>query len=1072
MSSSTGPLEPDRSRPDSTERERAQPQSAASTLAQFVRDLANSALSEQQLLKRLAATAADFVQAEGSCVLELAGESFGVVATSGCIQPFEGLLYEIQPPPSMFREVIASGKPVFTNDANDPRLDVRFRDALRIRQAATVPIVLDGVVSGLLLCVNTSRAAFVREDIELLGHLADHSALALRSRRLVRTAQEAAIDSRMRAEDAARAAQHNAVLARTARALADAMTRERVYSSIADLLSDELHAAGFAVYEANPRLQTVRLDHQWGAGVLDAARIASVFYASMLGDVMRTGTPVFISDLNTHEDIGNTEASLELRAVGVRALALLPLLLDGEPVGLLSIRYLGPHAFDDDEQRLLIDIATHVAIAYRNLKHLADLERRAMRLGAMARAQSLLAHVTKADALPSAIAEAVRTVIPAALCEVFATGPTGLTRVLSSRDGLIVSHGDATAEEIHVVRDTQRSGVSRLVVHTDDSPFWARGTAEMCAAVRYGSRTVGVLRLLSPSPESFDLQDLDLLSILARQAGAAVETARLFTLQDFQRQRAEGAAELARVTLHALNVADGAMELLGVLDRSVPSIGKAIGIARARDGLIEYVATSGTLDGLRGHRPPGQKGVASVSPDGRPREFASLLEVTPPDSELQIPDEWGFIVPLAARERMLGVLIVSAPKSVPLPRRDRVTLERLSTSLALALDALLLDEEERLGREREHLLATALTTIDHPIFILDRVGVRYANPAAAREYGWTQVELMDMQFEQLVVGVDPRRSHRVTDGLVESGVSLVQHMHQRRDGTEFPAVVTVSPLLAQDGDVLGQVVSVRNVSADRRVEEQLRHTEKMVALGELVAGVAHEINNPLTGISAFAQMLLEEELAGDQRESVQLIKQESDRAKAVIRDLLIFARKAEPKIGPIDLNDLIEQTLRLRAYPLRNAGVRVQLETDPAVPDVPGDVQKLQQVLLNLIGNAEHAMSDASERILTVRTSASAEMVTVTVTDTGRGMTSDVRRRIFEPFFTTKPAGVGTGLGLSVSYGIVQAHGGRIEVHSEAGVGTTVTLTLPIHPSASPPLADGSIASVIGGTDSAQTSTE
>ncbi|MEY4855861.1 MAG: hypothetical protein RLZZ97_691, partial [Gemmatimonadota bacterium] len=192
-------------------------------------------------------------------------------------------------------------------------------------------------------------------------------------------------------------------------------------------------------------------------------------------------------------------------------------------------------------------------------------------------------------------------------------------------------------------------------------------------------------------------------------------------------------------------------------------------------------------------------------------------------------------------------------------------------SFALALDALLLDGEERVARAREHLLATALTAIDYPIFILDHMGVRYANPAAAREYEWSQDELMEMQFEQLVAGQDVREGIREADGLHESGVRLLHDVHRRRDGGEFPAAVTISPLTGHDGELLGQVVSVRNLSLDRRLEEQLRQAERMIALGELVDGVAHEINNPLTGISVLAQLLLEEELGDDQRESVRLI---------------------------------------------------------------------------------------------------------------------------------------------------------------------------------------------------------
>ena len=1021
---------------------------APAVLTQFVRDLASSTLTVRALLARLADTANDLVSAESTCVLELKGDTFVVVAPSGSTRAFEGREFRVKDDPSLFRESLTTRLPILTNDAqSDQRVNSAFRTALSARQIAVVPIIVEDAVSGLLVCVNSAHGAFSTGDVDLLGHLADHSALVLRSQRLVQRAELAAIDARHRAEDAATAARRNAVLARIARVLADSITRTGVYEGLARVLSEELKASGFAVYEANPNLRTARLEYQWGAGRVDGDTIAADFWSSPLGSVVDNGRADFIESLAdaTVPDELDTSTPLDapLDASGLNAVALLPLMLEERPQGLLSVRYCGTHRFDDDERQLLRDIATQVVLALRNAVNLAELERRAQRLTALARAQHQLTHVVGEDTLPQTIADAVRGVIPSAICDIFASTNTGLTRVLTTREGLPTPHGPVSDVELALANEAFATGVSRLAVHTDDTRYWSRGSSELCATVRFGTRSTGVLRLLSPQPDAFDLQDLDLLTILARQAGTAVETSRLFTLSDFQRQRAEGAAELARVTLQASSLADGANELLHVLDRFVPSIGKAIGVARARDGLIEYVAASGTLDVLKGHRPGGSKSVSSIAPDGRPRELASLRDVAPAALAKTVPDEWGFVVPLAARDRTLGVLVVSSPRKAPLLRRDRVTLERLSTSLALALDALLLDEEERLSREREHLLATALTTIDHPIFILDRVGVRYANPAAAREYGWSQVELMEMRFEQLVLKVHPNGSQQ-DPPLLEDGVSVAEQVHRRRDETEFPAAVTISPLISQDGEQLGHVVSVRNVSADRRMAEQLRHTEKMVALGELVAGVAHEINNPLTGISAFAQLLLEEPLDDDQRESVQLIKQESDRAKTVIRDLLIFARKTESVTAPFDLNDLIEQTLRLRAYPLRSAGVRVELQLDSALPRVPGDPQQLQQVLLNIIANAEFAIEGRETRELTVATRVDGAHAVVTATDTGRGMPAEVRHRIFEPFFTTKAEGLGTGLGLSVSYGIIQAHRGTIDVESVVGVGTTVTISLPI----------------------------
>jgi two-component system, NtrC family, sensor kinase len=822
----------------------------------------------------------------------------------------------------------------------------------------------------------------------------------------------------------------------TARALANAATPDALYRALGDVLTGELRADSFAVYAADPQLKTARVEHQSGVASVARHRLEAAFWRTRLGDVILHSTPLYVEDLSAESNLD--DIGLALTEAGVSSLALLPLVLGERAQGVLAIRFLLAQHFDDHQRELLAQLATLIALAFRNTLQLGELERRADRFALLARAQQQLTQLTREEGLPQAIAAAVHSVIPCEVIDVLANGAEGLQRVLRMEAGRVISTEPFPLMQSLLAVATEQTGVPRLASHLVAGTDVDRGTMELCAAVRFGQRSAGVIRLLGAHGDAFAMPDLDVLTIIARHAGTAVETARLFALQDLQRQRAEGAAELARVTLQATTLADGATELLQVLDRFVPSIGKAIGVARARDGLIEYVATSGTLDAFKGQRPAGSAGVLDVAPDGRAAELTSLREVAPASVADALPDEWALVVPLVARERLLGILLVTAP----LRPRDRVTLERLSASLSLALDALLLDEEERLAREREQLLATALTTIDHPIFILDRVGVRYANPAAAREYGWSQVELMDMTFEQLVAGKDARESMREVDGLIESGVRLSNDIHRRRDGTEFPGVVAVSPLTGHDGEHLGQVVSVRNVSQDRRFEEQLRHTEKMVALGELVAGVAHEINNPLTGISAFAQLLLEEELGDDQRESVQLIKQESDRAKTVIKDLLLFARKTERSTGPVPINELIEQTLRLRAYPLRNSGIQIDLQLDPTNPHSSGDAQKLQQVLLNVIGNAEQAMLGRGERRLAIRTTHDAEHVIVTATDTGVGMTAEVRQRIFEPFFTTKPAGAGTGLGLSVSYGIIHAHGGTIGVESEPDVGTTVTITL------------------------------
>ena len=241
-----------------------------------------------------------------------------------------------------------------------------------------------------------------------------------------------------------------------------------------------------------------------------------------------------------------------------------------------------------------------------------------------------------------------------------------------------------------------------------------------------------------------------------------------------------------------------------------------------------------------------------------------------------------------------------------------------------------------------------------------------------------------------------------------------------------------------------------HADAERGRDEQLRQAEKLAALGELVAGVAHEMNNPLAGISAFAELLLDvpegAPFDAEDREAVRLIKREADRATAVVRDLLTFAREAAPAWGPVQLPDLLDRTVRVRTFAARTAGVELRLEVEPELPPVRGDERKLQQVFVNLIANAEHAAreSTTAEHVVTVRAwRLTADRVAVRVSDTGPGVPAAVLSRVFEPFFTTKPPGEGTGLGLSVSYGIVQAHGGELRAQNLPGSGAAFEVVLP-----------------------------
>src|SRR2546426_3896056 len=240
---------------------------------------------------------------------------------------------------------------------------------------------------------------------------------------------------------------------------------------------------------------------------------------------------------------------------------------------------------------------------------------------------------------------------------------------------------------------------------------------------------------------------------------------------------------------------------------------------------------------------------------------------------------------------------------------------------------------------------------------------------------------------------------------------------------------------------------IRDVTDQKMLQEQLIQSEKMSAIGQLVSGVAHELNNPLAGISAFAQLLLtEKRFPPDQRTAAEQIYAEARRASRIVQNLLTFARQHKPERTPTAVNQVLDDTLELRGYELRVRGIEVTRDYDEQIPETMADAHQLQQVFLNLVTNAEQAMEKSpreSQRLI-VRTRRTGAVIRIEVEDTGPGIPPNLLERIFNPFFTTKPTGSGTGLGLSISLGIVREHDGRIWAENAPQGGGRFIVEVPI----------------------------
>jgi PAS domain S-box-containing protein len=373
---------------------------------------------------------------------------------------------------------------------------------------------------------------------------------------------------------------------------------------------------------------------------------------------------------------------------------------------------------------------------------------------------------------------------------------------------------------------------------------------------------------------------------------------------------------------------------------------------------------------------------------------------------------------------------------------------------------------ERLSRQRELIL----NSVGEGIYGLDLQGnVTFGNPAAARTTGWRTEELLGKPLHDSLHRTGPDGTHfskeecRTCAAFQEGSISRVaDEVFRKKDGTSFPVEYVTTPIHDKRGEVVGTVVTFQDITERKKLEQQLRQSQKMEAIGKLAGGVAHDFNNLLTAIMGYSDLTLTGmESGAPLRKDVEEIKKTACRAAALTRQLLVFSRQQvlQPKV--LDLNAVVAN---MNTMLPRLIGEDIELITllDPGLGRVKADAGQIEQVILNLAVNARDAMPQGGT--LTIETAnvvldegyvnrhptvKAGPYVMLAVSDTGCGMDPETQSRIFEPFFTTKEEGKGTGLGLSTVYGIVEQYCGSIWVYSELGMGTTFKVYLPRNEEAS-----------------------
>lgn len=291
-------------------------------------------------------------------------------------------------------------------------------------------------------------------------------------------------------------------------------------------------------------------------------------------------------------------------------------------------------------------------------------------------------------------------------------------------------------------------------------------------------------------------------------------------------------------------------------------------------------------------------------------------------------------------------------------------------------------------------------------------------------------------------------------GLSENGfVSDFEMELESRDGSVRHILLSANAIFDKNGFMSGCEGVAKDMTRLRNMTDQLIRQEKMASVGQMAAGVAHEINTPLGVILGYTQLMMDEfDKNGEVYENLQIIERQTKACRKIVADLLKFSRQTDRAKAEVDLNELIEEILTVSEHSLNISHIQVIRRFEPGLPGVIGDAEKLRQVFINLLNNSHHAMAGGGEICITTRHDPSSGEIIASVQDTGTGIGEEIKPRIFDPFFTTKEIGKGTGLGLSVTYGIIRDHGGSIAVESpvqdpETGQkrqGTAFHLRLPV----------------------------
>jgi two-component system NtrC family sensor kinase len=643
-------------------------------------------------------------------------------------------------------------------------------------------------------------------------------------------------------------------------------------------------------------------------------------------------------------------------------------------------------------------------------------------------------------------------------------------------DLCIISHWEKEAEHLRVMQNTAVPGVKRLdkavrpltkgdiaysILVSQTPGILEASTAQseglawleelqvqalFLIPLIYRRQTIGLVELgRVRSTTALTQSELRLLETMTAQAAVAIEHARLY--HEATRRLAE-----AKVLQEVMVAAASTLDIDRVISGTIGALHRTLGIERLGfflpapegDVVVAHPATIGFNF---------QDGVPTIPMNGSAagwviRNSRSLLlpnvHKTKHYYELAPDTQAEICVPVLSNGRVVAVLNAESPRLNAFDHEDLRLFNAIAAELAVALDNARLFAEIRAAEANYRDL---FDNANDFIFTLDgNFAVSSANKVVLKTTGYQLDEIIGAPVTQFISAQQLPALYKLLKAHLVSTPSLApfELLVFGKDGQE--TLLEVSIRVRREGR---RPVSIHCIARDithrRELEQQLQQTEKLSTIGKLVAGVAHELNNPLTTIIGYSSLLQQSDLPGETQTDLNVIFRQAQRARLIVRDLLTFARRFELETKQVDLNEIIMGSLTLMKPQLQSNAVQIKTALDAGLPPTMADSHQLEQVFINLITNAIHALAVIPEPgQLTITSRNNDDHILLSFADNGPGIPPNIINRIFDPFFSTKQVGEGTGLGLSICFGIISEHKGRIWAENAPTGGATFHIDLPI----------------------------